>query len=110
VDIDYFTRLHDLHVELLLAPKYYDSRLCTTLFNKNQYPYLVHSQILQYYIRNEGSKFQKCIPCGYLIKVLFLNRTSTKNINVKNKNNKALFDMYKLLNNSLYDKTLKKCL
>ena len=75
---------------------------------KNQYPYLVHLQILQYYVRNEGSKFQKFIPCGYLIKVLFLNLTSTKNINIKNKNYKALSDMYKLLNNSLYGKTLKK--
>ena len=106
MDIDYPTHLHDLHVEFPLAPEHYDDRLCTTLFNKKHY--LVHSQILQYYVRN-GLQISKVHSVWVFNQNTVFKSYVNRNIDMrrKNKNNKALSDMYKLLNNSLYGKTLE---
>lgn len=105
VDLEYPVELHDNppHRQYPLAPHRYLNRLCTTLFDKEDY--LVSVENLQFYLKqgmiltniHYAYKFKQ----GYLFKDYVKGNIEKRN----NSNNKIEKNNYKLNNNSLYGKT-----
>jgi hypothetical protein len=132
VDLEYPTELHDLHNQYPLAPerftvtpemtsKYnhdlasdandkikHSEKLVPNLHNKKEY--VVHGMTLQKYLELglKISKVHKVISYTqepWLKRYIMLN--TNQRIEAKNNKNKFLEDFYKLMNNSVFGKTME---
>ena len=106
IDLTYPKELHDKHCEFPLCPHHVEGRLCTTYFDKTEY--LVHNLTLNYYVQ-QGLIITKVHAVWIFSQDYVFKTYVTKNIERRqiHSDNKALSEMYKLVNNSLFGKTLE---
>lgn len=106
VDLAYPNYLHDRDRFYPLAPHKFNSRLCTTLHEREQY--LVHAKLLQFYLQ-KGMVIIKVhyvyvFKQDYILKDYVQNNIN-KRVQASRNNNIVATQLFKLLNNSLYGKT-----
>ena len=103
VDLVYPSYLHDRDVMYPLAPHKFNTRLCTTFLNKENY--LVHAVALDFYLQrgliiekfNYAYEFEQDYTLRDYVQSNIEKRRHTKS--------EVMKTLYKLLNNSIYGKT-----
>jgi hypothetical protein len=108
VDLEYPEYLHDEHNSYPLAPEHTNGKLMLTLYNKSNY--IVHSDVLLTYL-------EYGLKITYVHRILrfahknwmnnYIMSNHNKRLLCKEKGNTAMADFYKLMNNSVYGKTME---
>ena len=105
VDLIYPINLRDVHIELPLAPEHYNGKLSPNLFSK--YNYKVHYRNLRFYIEN-GMILSKIHNILRFRQKPWLREYIDTNTQLRKKTtSESDKNFYKLMNNSVYGKTME---
>jgi hypothetical protein len=108
VDLIYPKELHNFHIDYPLAPEHYNNRLCLTLFDKKEY--ICYIKILILYMKL-GIKIKRLKAAVSFREEAWLDGFIEKNTLERNKakenGDTATADLFKLMNVSVYGKTME---